>query len=91
MLTPHDWKNGADYSDEAYKNFHRADDVYNAFGKFLKMIFIAVVCSLAVCLIIWQWKNITEICNSLYSKISILFVALYVPYLVYVHNRKKEK
>ena len=55
MFTPHDWRNGADYSDETYESFHNTFETYDTFGKFLKIFFIVIACSFAICFIIWQW------------------------------------
>lgn len=103
MFTPQDWKNGADYSNEAYENFHNAFEVYNTIGEFLKKLFIAIACSLAICLIIWQWENI---CNSLYNcfisnqeikEITIgvalgtpFIVTLSMPYIIYMRYKNKK-
>ena len=29
MFTPHDWRNGADYSDETYESFHNTFETYD--------------------------------------------------------------
>ena len=62
MKTLEDWKNGADYSDD-----HNVFVSYDAFGKFLKIFFIIIVCLLAAGLAIWQWENILKVSNSIYS------------------------
>ena len=67
MKTLEDWKNGADYSDEAYEKDHNVFVSYDAFGKFLKIFFIIIVCLLAAGLAIWQWENILKVSNSIYS------------------------
>ena len=45
MFTPHDWRNGADYSDETYESFHNTFETYDTFGKFLKIFFIVIACA----------------------------------------------
>ncbi len=67
MKTLEDWKNGADYSDEAYEKYHNVFASYDAFGKFLKIFFVIIVCLLATGLAIWQWENILKVSNSIYS------------------------
>lgn len=105
MFTPLDWRNGADYSDETYESFHNTFETYDTFGKFLKIFFIVIACSLAICLIIWQWENITEICNRLYNfimskqKIKEIVIAialgvpfiitLSIPYIIYMRHKNK--
>ena len=67
MFTPHDWRNGVNYSDETYEKYHRVFEAQGELGKLLKMLFIVIACSLAAGLAIWQWENILKLFDCIWN------------------------
>lgn len=61
LNTPHDFKNGADYSDEFYAQVHETFDNFDKSLIFLKVIGVIIVIGILSGIVFWQWENITNI------------------------------
>ena len=67
--TPHDWKNGADYSDEFYENLEKCFENQKCVSFLLKVFLYIIIAAAITGLIIWQRENISVISQWLFKNI----------------------
>lgn len=78
MHTPHDWRNGADYSDESYETLHKSFEGFDQFVRtIVKTIVIIVILMIIVAVAIWQWENISMVFHSLWKSTHAFFHELF--------------